>query len=222
MIHIYGDSHAHYSFKNLNLPHTNLWKASITMYRIGRDNRIINFRNRNHVQSNDIIILAYGEIDCRCHIQRQIDMGRNEDEIINELVTNYMRTIKNNITETANIIIVGVIPPTIQADYEILNGPITHEYPFVGTDENRIRYTNKVNNLLETESTKNNYIYFNPYSYYTRPNGALKHELSDLSVHLGDNSHFLERFMALHETILMPPVNNQMYTMNLFGSRRVS
>jgi hypothetical protein len=220
MIYIYGDSHAHFSFKNLKLPHNNLWRASITMHRIGRDNHIINFANKTNLQSNDIIILAYGEIDCRCHIQRQIDMGRNEDEIINELVTNYMRTIKNNITETANIIIVGVIPPTIRADYEILNGPITHEFPFVGTDENRIRYTNKVNNSLEAAAKNNNYIYFNPYLYYTRPNGALKHELSDLNVHLGDNSHFLESFNELYETIPMPPVNNQMYAMNLFGRRR--
>jgi hypothetical protein len=97
MIYIYGDSHAHYSFKNLKLPYIDLHQASITMHRIGRDNKIINFKNKENLKINDIIILAYGEVDCRCHIQRQIDMGRNEDEIINELVTNYIRTIKNNI-----------------------------------------------------------------------------------------------------------------------------
>jgi hypothetical protein len=223
MIYIYGDSHAHFSFKNLNLPYTDLHQASITMYRVGRDNKIINFINTDFLQSNDIIILAYGEVDCRCHIQRQTDMGRNEDEIINELVTNYIRTIKNNITTafaTSNIILVGIIPPTTQADYELLNGPITHEFPFVGTDNDRVRYTNKVNKLLETEAKKNNYIYFNPYSYYTRDDGTLKHELSDLLVHVGDNLHFLKSFVELHETIPRAPVNNQMFTMNLFGRRR--
>lgn len=67
------------------------------MYRIGRDNNIINYRNEQ--TKDDIIILVYGEVDCRCHVQRQIDMGRNEDDIINELVHNYFITIKNNITK---------------------------------------------------------------------------------------------------------------------------
>lgn len=218
MIYIYGDSHAHFSFNNLNLPYNDLWKASITMYRIGRDNQIINFRNnkiikfRNNkiLQINDIIIFVYGEVDCRCHIQRQIDMGRNEDDIINELVTNYMRTIKNNITvANVNIIIVGVIPPTKQTDYEGHHGPIMHEFPFVGSDESRVRYTNKVNKLLEELANDNKYIYFNPYSYYTRDDGTLKHELSDLNVHLGDNSQFLKSFMDLHETITRPPTDNK-------------
>jgi hypothetical protein len=220
MIYIYGDSHAHYSFKNLKLPHNNLWGASITMHRVGRDNKIINFINADFLQSNDIIILAYGEIDCRCHVQRQVDMGRNEDDIINELVTNYIKTIKSNVTAIVKVIIVGVIPSTKKIDFEGHHGPITHEFPFIGSDEDRVRYTNKVNKLLETEAKNNNYIYFNPYFYYTRDDGTLKHELSDLGVHLGDNSHFLKSFVELYETIPMPPANNQMYNMNLFGRRR--
>ena len=51
------------------------------------------------------------------------------------------------------IIIVGVIPQTKQSDYEILNGPILHEFPFVGRDEDRVRYTNKVNKLTNFLST---------------------------------------------------------------------
>ena len=208
MIYIYGDSHAHFSFKNLTLPHSNLWRASITMHRVGRDNKIINFINADFLQNNDIIILAYGEVDCRCHIQRQVDMGRNEDDIINELVTNYTKTIKNNITAAnVKVIIVGVIPPTKQTDYEGRHGPITHEFPFVGSDENRVRYTRKTNNLLEEAAKNNKYIYFNPYSYYTRDDGTLKHELTDLNVHLGDNSQFLKSFMALYETIPLPHAN---------------
>jgi hypothetical protein len=171
------------------------------MFRIGRDNIIINF-NKDIIQKGDIIILSYGEIDCRCHIQRQINLGNNEDNVINELVNNYFKTIKNNIINIdAKIIIVGVIPPTKQYDYEILHGPILHEFPFIGSDEDRVRYTNKVNKLLEELSIINNYIYFNPYSYYERPDGTLKHELSDSTIHLGNNSFFLEKFIDLYTQI---------------------
>ena len=201
MIYIYGDSHASYSFKNLKINYTDLHENSITMYRIGRDNMIINF-NKDIIKNGDIIVLSYGEVDCRCHIQKQIDLGKNENDIINEIVNNYFKTIKNNIKDLdVKIIIVGVIPPTKQYDYEILHGPILHEFPFVGSDGDRVRYTNKVNQLLEEISINNNYIYFNPYSYYTRPDGTLKYELSDNVVHLGNNSFFLERFIDLHKKI---------------------
>lgn len=200
MIYIHGDSHAHFSFKNLSLPYKDCHLMSVTMFRIGRDNIIINFNKDEFKEKDDIIVLAYGEVDCRGHVQRQINAGKNEDDVINELVNGYFRTIKNNIDETKlKIVIVGVIPPTKQIDYETLHGPITHEFPFVGKDEDRARYTNKVNSLLEEMSNKHNYIYFNPYSYYTRPDGTLKYEFSDSCVHLGDNSYFLDRFIDVYK-----------------------
>jgi hypothetical protein len=194
MIHIYGDSHARFSFKNLKLDYTDHHHSAVTMFRIGRDNIIVNFDKNMPLCEKDMIVLSYGEIDCRCHIQQQIDKGRNEDDIINQLVDNYFVTIRNNIVANAKIIIVGVIPPTKQNDHDILHGPILHQFPFVGIDEDRVRYTNKVNKKLEEHSNINNYIYFNPYDYYTREDGTLKHELSDTFVHLGDNRHFLEKF----------------------------
>jgi hypothetical protein len=201
MIYIYGDSHAGINFKNLKLDYTDLHYSSITMFRIGRDNIIINF-NKDMLQNNDIIILSYGEIDCRCHIYKQIILGRNEDDIINELVVNYFNTIKNNILDIdAKIIIVGVIPPTKKNDYERINGPVLHEFPFLGSDEDRVRYTKKINKLLEEFSIINNYYYFNPYSYYERQDGTLKYELSDKLVHLGNNSYFLEKFIELYNKL---------------------
>jgi hypothetical protein len=198
MIYLYGDSHVRFNFTKLNLEHNDLHHHSITMFRVGRDNTIINFDTNHTFDKNDIIVLSYGEVDCRCHIQRQINNGKEEDAVINELVEAYFQTIVNSIVNTnSRVIIVGVIPPTRQNDYESLHGPITHEFPFVGTDKDRVRFTLKVNTQLEALAKKNNYIYFNPYSYYTRDDGTLKHELSDTNVHLGDNSHFLEEFYKI-------------------------
>lgn len=202
MIYIYGDSHANFCFKNLNLDHKNYYHPSITMFRIGRDNIIINF-NKDEIQENDVIILVYGEVDCRCHVQRQINSGKDEDDVINELTNKYFQTIKDNIPDkNLKIIIVGIIPPSEKYNYESINGPILHEFPFVGSDEDRVRYTNKVNKNLQEHAINNKYIYFNPYSYYSREDGMLKFELSDLNVHLGDNSHFLEKFEELCKSFL--------------------
>jgi len=201
MIHIYGDSHAHDNFKNLKLPYNDLHRGGTTMFRIGRDNIIINF-NRNMIKTGDILVIVYGEVDCRCHIQRQVDLGKNEDDVINELVNKYFNTIKNNtINLDVKIIIVAVIPPVERNDYERINGRLLSDTPFVGSDENRVIYTNKVNKLLEQLSNKHNYIFFNPYSYYTREDGTLKFELSDNICHLGDNSFFLEKFVELTNSL---------------------
>ena len=200
MIHIFGDSHAHFSFRNLKLVYNDLFCSAITMFRIGRDNNIINFK-KNTINKGDMIVLSYGEVDCRCHIKRQINLGKEENMVIEELVETYFNSIKDNIDMDVKVVIVGVIPPTKQSDYETIHGPIQHEFPFIGSDEERARYTNKVNKLLEYHSNRNNYYYFNPYSFYTREDGTLKHELSDNLVHIGNNTFFLEEFISLYNQI---------------------
>ena len=56
MIYLYGDSHSNFSFINLNLPHTNNYSTSITMFRIGRDNKIINFSCGNYLKNFSLLI----------------------------------------------------------------------------------------------------------------------------------------------------------------------
>lgn len=202
MIYIYGDSHARFSFMNLAIPFYDKCEYSVTMYRIGRDNQIVNFNHWEH-DWNSIICIVYGEIDCRCHVQRQIDLGKNEDDVIHELVENYFKTVKNNVSVYKKIIIVGIIPPTKQEDYESTCGsiPDDHPYPFVGTDIDRVRYTSKVNNLIQEFCKIHDFVYFNPYQYYTREDGTFKHEYSDTIVHLKDNVYFLEKFVELYSSL---------------------
>ena len=107
----------------------------------------------------DTVLLAYGEVDCRCNIQRKIDAGHEEDDVICELITNYFRTIRNNIHPHAKVVIVSIIPPTKQNELESLHGPIAHAFPFVGTDEARSRYTKKMNFLLEQNAKQNGYYF---------------------------------------------------------------
>jgi hypothetical protein len=201
MIYLFGDSHASYSFKNLPLVNIDKHHASITMFRVGRDNEIINF-NKDTIIKDDIIIFSYGEVDCRCHIQRQIDSGKDEDYVINELVNKYFTTIINNTRFLdVKIIIVGIIPPTKRYDYETLHGPVLSAFPFVGRDEDRVRYTNKVNKIIQELCISYKYMYFNPYSYYSREDGTLKHELSDTRVHLKDNNHFIQSFIEFYKKL---------------------
>lgn len=193
MLYIFGDSHALFSFKGLAIPHQNRQQHSITMHRIGRDNHIINYTSDIDLPNNTIVI-CYGEVDCRCHIGKQVLLSRKEDDVIEELVSLYFKTISQ--ISKAKIIIVGIIPPVSQEEHDKIHGPITHEFPFVGLDEDRIRYTQKVNEKLKDYSLKNDYIYFNPYAYYSK-NDMLNTDFSDKTIHLIHNSYFLEEFSKI-------------------------
>ena len=85
MLYIYGDSHAYFSFNNLKLRHMQLFQYSVTMHRITRDNTIINFHN-SHLGYQNIFCLVYGEIDVRCHIGKQCNLGRDELDICKTLI----------------------------------------------------------------------------------------------------------------------------------------
>ena len=200
MIFLYGDSHAHRNFKNINIPAIDKHENSITMFRIGRDNCIINFNNQEH-DADSILCFNYGEIDCRCHIGKQILSGRNEDDIINELVQNYINSIQNNINFYKKIIIIAIIPPTQQNELESIHGPILHEFPFIGSDEERVRYTIKMNTVLKEVCQQMNYIFFDPFIFYKRENGCLKFDLSDTCGHIKDNLYFLNEFICMVEQL---------------------
>lgn len=202
-LNIYGDSHAMLSFKGLKLDHRNLFEFSRTMFRIGRDNIVINFKPE-HLSPDRIFCLVYGEVDVRGHVWKQVNYGRHHDTVCTELVDAYFRTIKSNITQYKAIIIVAIAPPTAKVDHEpcnihtdITGGPI----PFSGSDHDRVIYRTKINELLSEGCAKHGYVFFNPYEFYTRPDGTLKYELSDNCIHVGNNSHILEEFSKLYGTI---------------------
>lgn len=190
MLYIFGDSHAHFSFKNLKISHQNMHQSSVTMFRVGRDNKIVNY-NANIDITTNTVLLCYGEVDCRCHIGKQVNLGRNEDDVINELATCYFKTISNSI-KNAKVIVASIIPPTARNDYETINGPILHEFPFINSDDDRTRYTNKLNKKIEELCNMHNYIYFDGYSFYRRESGMFSYEFSDECVHLKDNLNFIE------------------------------
>lgn len=201
MIYLYGDSHALFSFKGLSLPHMDRHEKSITMHRIGRDHQIIHYHPSEQDESS-VSCISYGEVDCRCHIHRQRLAGRDEDEIICQLVQDYLNTVHDVIRTGCAIIVIAIIPPTRQQDYETINGPITHEFPFVGSNEDRVRYTRKMNALLESKCQELGLFFINPYSSYTRDDGTLRYEDSDQLVHLQQNAMFLSEFIAFYHTVL--------------------
>jgi hypothetical protein len=197
-IFIFGDSHAQFSFSGLLLKHSNLSQSSFTMNRVGRDEIIPNY-NPIQDSENSVFVFSFGEVDARCQIHKQLLGGRCIDEILTNLVKNYINSIKKNIIKSKKIIITAIIPPTRRYDYESIHGPIQHEFPFLGTDEERVTYTKLINDELKLMCMHNGFYFFDPYNIYKNPDGTLNHVYSDTLVHIGfgKNSDLLQSFMNL-------------------------
>ena len=86
-----------------------------------------------------------------------------------------------------------------KSKFEETHEPITHEYPFLGTDDERVWYTQKMNKLIQQKCILYGYVYFNPYEKYTDAYGCLKYELSDTICHIKDNSYILHEIEAIIE-----------------------
>jgi hypothetical protein len=173
------------------------------MFRIGRDNHIINFK-KDHNSKDRVFCLVYGEVDVRGHIGKQVHYGRHHENVCKELVDAYFLAISQNITEFKAIIIMAISPPTASNDHEPCNihsevtgGPI----PFIGTDSDRVIYRNRINELLNEGCSKLGYIFFNPYEPYTRQDGTLKYELSDKCIHVGKNRYILDEFYKVYGSV---------------------
>jgi len=149
--YVFGDSHAHYTFRNAPnaVP---LYRISITMHRVGRDGGVI---NRGAVPASDVTrdtaaVVLYGEVDCRCHIGKQVALGRDERQVCEELVSRYLAVLARDFAGFGRVILPEITPTTRRAELEAMHGPIKHEFPFVGTDEERVRYTATMNAMLRT------------------------------------------------------------------------
>ena len=72
----------------------------------------------------------------------------------------FFNTLRNHINAHKKVVVVAVIPPLKKDDYERVHGPITHAFPYLGTDQDRVRYRVKVNKLLELLCKQIGYTFF--------------------------------------------------------------
>jgi hypothetical protein len=198
---IFGDSHANYNFKNLDISNYNCYQTSITMHSFGRDKlKILNYKACGSDEKS-IIVYQIGEIDCRCHIGKQLLLNRDLEEITDTLVNNFIDSILENIKQYSKMyIIICCIPPPIdQLYYESVNGKLSSDFPvpFVGTNQERVLYTKKMNAKLKQKCNENDFLFFDYYDYYSTSDGLLKIEYSDNIVHIQDNTYLLEKFKEL-------------------------
>lgn len=194
-IHTFGDSHASNIYSG--------WKdcdgvishhlGPVLCYSFGKEKLFRCDISNFDIKNNDSVVFCFGEIDCRCHVNKHITYKKTFDIIINEIVCNYADAIKINIenckVKLKTICIYNVVPPV-----NSYNTSENKVYPFLGSDDERKSYVLYFNKRLKEICEEYGWIFFDIYDFYTDTNGFLNKELSDGGVHI-KNGRFLKEFI---------------------------
>jgi hypothetical protein len=139
------------------------------------------------VQDGDCVLFSFGEIDCRCHVHKFVTAEKGYQEVIDELVRNYFVAIKENVDKFRMVrtFVLSITAPVDKDDPTIKNCP---NYPFLGSNADRIRYVAHFNRRIRETCEAYGYTYFNAHDRYVGEDGLLRKELSDGYVHMRDTA----------------------------------
>ena len=203
-IHTYGDSHSTFYgawvdgkvgntiVKGIKINGVNIKANHLgpkLAYSFGRDKKQV----VKDVRKGDIVVFCLGEIDCRCQIHKY---APNWKESIDNIVTNYLETVKLNVEKFTGIktCIFNVVP-SLERDKPI-NARLKNDktLPALGSDAERKGYTEYMNEKLREGCEENDYIFIDVYDKYCDEDGYLNRELSDANCHIR-NPIYIKEFL---------------------------
>jgi hypothetical protein len=215
-IHVIGDSHSSFCFTNMIPVGTHLerslfrckthhnehlsvffsihWLGPFTMFRIGRDGlKAFNLKSMK-VQENEIAVFVFGEIDVRCHIEKQSAVqGKEPDAIIDQLVKQYIGAINENRNQFNHIhcVVCNVVPPS--------DNSFNPRYPFYGSLKTRIDITKKLNSKLQELCAANKISVLDLYTDHCTEQGDLSFEYCQGDVHIAPrhNARIKQKLLQL-------------------------
>jgi len=184
-IHTIGDSHSYNGWNNISRV-SNHHLGPKLAFSIGRDGLDLSTFN---IKEGDIVVFSFGEIDCRCHIHKYISDTKDYKQVIDSIIEAYIKKINEAVSSFKNIKVVlyNIVPPI-----EKYNTEENPEYPYLGSDQDRKKYSLYYNEKLIQKCKENNYIFFDIYHHYADSNGYLKKSLSDGNVHIRDGTYIKE------------------------------
>jgi hypothetical protein len=201
MLHTIGDSHCWIPYKKIPDVKTH-WLGPVLAFSVGRDGLHRCNISGTGMKPNDWIIFSFGEIDCRGHIHKHITAENTYQRQIDEIVEKYFNTINLNkdlFKFDINIAVNNVVPP-YPYDRTQNQDCFNHQFPFIGTDDQRKLYVNYFNQKLKENCLKNNYLFVDVYFEYSDQFGFLDIPLSDTNCHIGDPI-YLTQFLKKHNIL---------------------
>lgn len=197
MIHVIGNSHAHYFAESTDItaPECHKQNTYFKSYSIGAviaynfyEHHLATVKNligyKIKPTVDDYVMLVVGEVDCRWHLpKRASDTGQDVEAVVNECVDRYFRAIKELNNTYAKMIVFGAHPSTTGAHNDDFNNPVYGDCLF------RNKITLQYNKRLEEKCLEENIPFVNIFDYLVNENGLTKMEYFRDYCHLNFKSH---------------------------------
>lgn len=142
------------------------------------------------VQPGDKCFFTFGEIDVRCDLHR--DIG---ELAVGKLVEGYIAKCREAALPGVEIWIVSILPT---AYIETLPDWVRYhpQFPYVGGDQDRVRYTAAMNGTLMDAAKAASFRYLDIHHRYADERGMMRPELGAY-MHVGTNQPILEEMRAM-------------------------
>ena len=156
------------------------------------------------VKDGDIVIFAFGEIDCRCHIKKQMErQGAEAEVVIEKLVLSYIDAIQEIMRPYPKCtVFVQSITPAVRKTSTTEN-PM---YPFVGSDAERRSYVKIFNEICQREVVsrfkfpEGRIHFLDVWKPYADKDGFLRGDMSDGHVHIQNPDYTVQSEKLDYET----------------------
>ena len=191
LIHVVGDSHVvPFRGSMLFLAHH---LGAATAYNLNRKNSTTKsneqlFKVINKLGKRDLLMLSFGEIDCRIHIYYQYKKSNGKysiEELIDRTISNYGEVMAQLKERVVNFCVYCVSPAT-----EVGN---EYKYPFYGMPEERSQINRMFNEKLRAFCEKDGYVFIDIYDAVTDKDGLMLKEYSSDEIHLNKKAVGLVR-----------------------------
>ena len=191
LIHVVGDSHV-VPFRG-SMPFLAHHLGAATAYNLNsktsatRSNEQL-FKVIDKLGKKDIVLLSFGEIDCRIHIYYQHKKSNgiySVEELIDRTISNYGEVMAQLKESGLNFCVYCVSPATKVGN--------EYEYPFYGSPEIRSQINRMFNEKLRAFCQKNGYVFINIFDRVSDKDGMMLKEYASDDIHLNKKAVGLVR-----------------------------
>lgn len=191
LVHVTGDSHV-VPFRG-SMPFLAHHLGAATAYNLNKKNSSTKSNERlfkviEKLGKRDLVMLSFGEIDCRIHIYYQYKKSNGKysmGELIDRTISNYGKVMAQLRERGVNFCIYCVSPAT--------NVGNEYKYPFYGTAEVRSQINRMFNEKLKVFCQSNGYKFIDIYDRVSDKDGLMLKEYAGDEIHLNKKAVRLVR-----------------------------
>lgn len=185
LIYVVGDSHS-LTF-SLHSPYITHHLGAVTAFNILKENsstgskeKLFSIANKIN-KKKDVLMLVFGEIDCRIHVYRQFKKSNETismESIIDSIIDSYFLAIEKLQKMGINLVIYGVPPANFQGNF--------YAYDYYAEPEIQAKIKDSFNTKLKNRCNQNGLKYLEIFHEFSDSKGFILKEFSQDELHLND------------------------------------